>query len=155
MESQFFNVPAIIEDSKVAFIVEEKCIGCGECIAVCKTGAVRFKWSVTSEGLQKKMVEHAFGVYKEKKDTTAYITFLTNMTKDCDCMKTKEKMIPDIGIMASYDPVALDLATMDLTKERNRESLPQMAFPDLDPMLQINHALKLGMGTTSYRLIEI
>lgn len=145
----------IIEEGDVAYIVEEKCIGCGECIAVCKPGAVKFSWDASSESMQKKMVEHAFGVYCEKKDNMAFVNFLTNMTKDCDCMKSKEKMIPDIGILASFDPIALDMATIDLTSQRNQESLPKLAFPELNPYVQIDHAVKLGMGSREYNLIEI
>ncbi len=145
----------ILENDGTAFIQEEKCIGCGECIAVCKTGAVQFSWDATSENMQKKMVEHAYGVHLEMKEKLAYITFLTNMTKDCDCMKSKEKMIPDIGILASYDPIALDMATLDLTQQKNRENLSKLAFPQHDPLIQINHGVKLGMGSKEYSLKEI
>ncbi len=145
----------ILDNDGVAFIQEEKCIGCGECIAVCKSGAVQFSWDVTSENLQKKMVEHAFGVHVEMKDRMAYMTFLTNMTKDCDCLKSKEKMIPDIGIVASFDPIALDMATLDLTQQKNQENLSKLAFPQHDPMIQIEHGVKLGMGSKEYNLVEI
>ncbi len=145
----------ILENDGTAFIEEEKCIGCGECIAVCKTGAVQFSWDATSENMQKKMVEHAFGIHVEMKEKLAYMTFLTNMTKDCDCMKSKEKMIPDIGILASFDPIALDMATLDLTQQKNQENLSKLAFPQHDPLIQIDHGVKLGMGSKEYTLKEI
>ncbi|MBU2510308.1 DUF362 domain-containing protein [bacterium] len=145
----------ILENDGAAFIQEEKCIGCGECLAVCKTGAVQFTWDASSDNMQKKMVEHAYGVYLEKKDSMAYITFLTNMTKDCDCLKSKEKMVPDMGIMASFDPIALDMATLDLTRQRYQQNLSKLAYPDRNPMVQIDHGVKLGMGSKEYRLVEI
>lgn len=145
----------IVEHDNVAFITEEKCIGCGECIAVCKPGAVGFKWHTTSENLQKKMMEHAFGVFLEKKEKLAYLTFMTNMTKDCDCMKSKDKLIPDIGILASLDPIALDMATLDLTKEQCSENLSKLAHPHVDPLIQINHGVKLGMGSKEYKLVRL
>ena len=145
----------ILENDGAAFIQEEKCIGCGECLAVCKTGAVQFTWDASSENMQKKMVEHAYGVYLEKKESMAYMTYLTNMTKDCDCLKSKEKMIPDIGIAASFDPIALDMATLDLTQQRYQENLSKLAYPDRDPMVQIDHGVKLGMGSKEYRLVEL
>jgi len=138
-----------------AFINEEKCIGCGECIAVCKQDAVKFKWDASSEMLQKKMVEHAFGIFTEMKDRIIYINFLTNMTKDCDCMKSKEKLIDDIGILASYDPVALEKASLDFTAKKNEDNLSKMSFPNHNPLVQINHAIKLGMGTQDYKIVEV
>lgn len=145
----------IIENDGVALILQEKCIGCGECLAVCKPGAVQFTWDATSENMQKKMVEHAYGVYCEKKESMAYLTFLTNMTKDCDCMKSKEKLIPDIGIAASFDPIALDMATLDLTRQHNPDNLSRLAFPQRNPLIQIEHGIKLGMGSKDYRLVPI
>lgn len=145
----------ILENEGVAFIQEEDCIGCGECLALCKSGAVEFSWSATSENLQKKMVEHAYGVFVEMKESMGYMTFLTNMTRECDCLKTKEKMVPDIGIMASMDPIALDMATLDMTQQRFQDNLSKLAFPDRDPLIQINHGVKLGMGSKEYKLVEI
>jgi uncharacterized Fe-S center protein len=146
---------AIIEKNEKAFILDEKCIGCGECIAVCKPGAVKFQWDSTSEMLQKKMVEHAYGIFVEKRGSIAYINFLLSMTSDCDCMAPKKKFLDDIGILASFDPVAIDLATLDLTKQYHGDNISKLAFPHLDPMIQIDHAKKLGMGNTSYKIIEI
>ena len=145
---------AIIEKDGKALILKDKCIGCGECLAVCKPGAVKFKWDSSSEILQKKMVEHAYGIFLEKKGCIAYMNFLLSMTSDCDCMAPREKFLDDIGILASFDPVAIDLATLDLTKKYNSENITRLAFPNLDPMIQINHAIKLGMGNTSYTIIE-
>jgi hypothetical protein len=70
-------------------------------------------------------------------------------------MKTKEKLIPDIGIVAALDPIALDMATLDLTRKYNPDNLSRMAFPQRDPLIQIEHGVKLGMGSKQYRLVEI
>ena len=145
----------IVEKEEKAFIIEEKCIGCGECLALCQQDAVKFSWDASSHNLQKKMVEHAYGVFCEKKGSLAFMNFLVNMTKDCDCMKSKEKFIKDIGILASFDPVALDTATLDLTRKHNKDNLSKLAYPNVDPMIQIHHAEKLGMGTSGFRLVEI
>ena len=146
---------AIIEKDEKAFIIKERCIGCGECVAICKQDAVGFSWDATSEDLQKRMVEHALGVVRAKQGGVACINFLINMTKDCDCMPSKETFIDDIGILASFDPVAIDMATLDLTKKYNQENISKLSYPEYDPMIQLNHAEKLGMGSTHYTLIEI
>jgi len=146
---------AIIEQAEKAFIVAEKCIGCGECLTVCKPGAVTLRWDATSEILQKKMVEHAYGLYREKKDDLIYFNFMLNMTKDCDCMASKEKMVGDLGILVSHDPVAIEKATLDLTAKAYQKNIGQLAFPQHDPMIQINHAIKLGMGNPDYELVTV
>jgi uncharacterized Fe-S center protein len=74
-------------------------------------------------------------------------------------------MISDIGMFASFDPVALDLAcaeacmkmprTADYTFEGNTGDL----FTDFHPVTnwraQIDHGKKIGLGTDEYDLIEI
>ncbi|HNR88156.1 MAG TPA: DUF362 domain-containing protein [Spirochaetota bacterium] len=146
---------AVVERDGKAFILTEKCIGCGECIAVCAFDAVGFEWDQTSEVLQKKMVEHACAICREKKDRIAYVTFLTSMTRDCDCMTSKTKLIDDIGIVASFDPVAIDTATLDLTARFAGENLSRLSYPQYDPLVQVRHAEKLGMGSMAYELVEV
>ena len=149
-------VDAIIEQEGKAFIVQEKCIGCGECIAVCRFGAVSFDFASESEFLQKSMAEHAYGVVKDKPGKCFYFNVLIDMTKGCDCYSTKqEKCIADIGMLASPDPVAIDMATLDLTTQANGQSLAEISFPHLNSLIQLQHAEKIGMGSMTYQLIEI
>ncbi len=153
---QWCPVEAIIEREDKAFIIREKCIGCGECLAVCRFGAVSFNWEIESAHLQKSMAEHAYGVIKNKSGKCFYFNVLIDMTEGCDCYSTSQKKcIPDIGILASNDPVAIDMATLDLTEKFNQKSLASIAFPQVDPLIQLYHAEKLGMGSLSYELVEI
>jgi uncharacterized Fe-S center protein len=138
-----------------ASIIKEACIGCGECITVCKPGAVSNSWDGTSEDLQRKMVEHALAIHKSMEGKIFYINYLITMTRDCDCMVNKTPLIDDIGILASSDPVALDSASIELTREANGTSLPELSYPQYDPWIQVNHAQKLGMGSREYTLIEV
>jgi uncharacterized protein len=147
---------AIGERDGKSFIIEEKCIGCGECIAVCRFDAVKYDFGIESVELQKSMAEHAWGVVKDKPGKCFYFNVLADMTKDCDCFSTKqEKLIPDIGILGSGDPVALDMATLDLIRQREGKDLGELSYPKLDPMVQIRHAEKMGMGTTRYALQRV
>jgi uncharacterized Fe-S center protein len=147
---------AVIEKKGKAFILKEKCIGCGECLAVCPQDAVAYDWGVESEDLQKRMVEHALGIVREKRGKLFFFNFLFTMTRDCDCMDiVQQPLIPDIGILASADPVAIDQATLDLTFAENAKNLGRISFPNLDPEIQLRHGEKLGLGSRKYKLIKI
>ena len=146
----------IIEKNGKAFIVSENCIGCGECLAVCRFDAVKYDWNAESGFTQKSMAEHAFGILKGKAGKSLFINVLVDMTNDCDCFSVKqEKCIPDIGILASFDPVAIDKATLDLTAQKNGKTLAEMAHARNDAMIQIGHAAKIGMGSWEYELITV
>jgi len=147
---------AIIKHSDYVVIDEEKCIGCGECLAVCKYNAVKYNFAVESEELQKRMAEYALGAIIDKKDKCLFINVLANMTSQCDCMAvTQTPIIKDIGILAGYDPVAIDQATLDLTRENNEADLGRMSSSHLDPEIQLIHAEKIGLGNRDYELIKI
>jgi len=147
---------AIIEKAGKAWIVAEKCIGCGECLAVCRFDAVKYDWGAEPGYLQKSMAEHAYGVVKEKAGKCFYINVLVDMTKDCDCFGVDQpKLIPDIGILASIDPVAVDKATLDITADIHRQTLAELSYIKQNAMIQITHAAKIGMGSLEYELIEV
>jgi uncharacterized Fe-S center protein len=139
-----------------AFIDESKCIGCGECLAVCRYDAIQYNWGTESEPLQKRMVEHAYGAVKNKPGKCFYLNVLVDMTHDCDCFDIDQpKLIPDIGILGSFDPVAVDKATLDLTAQANGVSLSHQTYPELNPLVQLEYAAKLGMGSMEYELERI
>jgi uncharacterized protein len=149
---------AIGEREGVSYIASEKCIGCGECIAVCRFEAIKYDFGKESVELQKSMAEHAHGAVKDKLGKCFFFNVLVDMTKDCDCLQApQEKVMPDIGILGSDDPVALDMAALDLTRERGGagRDLSHLSYPELDPMVQIRHAEALGMGTTRYALEHV
>lgn len=131
------------------------CIGCGECITVCKFNAVAFRWDGASADLQRRMAEHACGLARAMAGRLVFFNFLMDMTRDCDCMGGSPKVMADIGILASTDPVAIDMATLDLTRARGGKDLAAATRPELDPMIQINHGAGLGMGTKEYVLKEL
>ncbi|MDL2280794.1 DUF362 domain-containing protein [Selenomonadales bacterium OttesenSCG-928-I06] len=147
---------AITEKDEKAYIDSSKCIGCGECIAVCNFDAVTYDYNNDSEFVQKSMAEYAYGAVKDKKNKIFYFNVLINMTKECDCYaENQPKLIPDVGILASSDPVAIDKATLDLTCEANGQNLGEIAFSYHDPLIQIKHAEKIGMGSSEYELVVV
>ena len=141
-----------------AGIDRDKCIGCGECVAVCRFGAVKYDWGIEDRILQKNIAEHALGVVKGKKDRLAFFNFVISVTGDCDCFDREgmPNIADDIGIFASTDPVAVDKASIDIVQSRTGKTIARLLENDkLDPRYQIEHAEHIGLGTTDYELIEI
>jgi uncharacterized Fe-S center protein len=141
-----------------AHIDQDKCIGCAECVAVCRFNAVKHDWNTESQILQKNIAEHALGVLKGKEDRAVFFNFVISVTKDCDCFDTANmpRIVEDIGIAASTDPLAVDKASLDLIEAGGDEKLPELIKNgELDPRHQIEHAERIGLGSTNYKLIEI
>jgi len=137
---------------KKAILVKERCIGCGECTVACRPGAIDIKYDENVVKFQEKMVEYALGVKEAVNSRIVYLNFLEHVTKNCDCMSKEEAPIaPDIGILCSMDPVAIDKASIDLVGiDRFKE-----AFPGIDPLAQIRHSEKIKLGAGIYELVEI
>jgi uncharacterized Fe-S center protein len=145
---------AIEEAGDAVRILEEKCIGCGECLTTCRFDAVRFNWEMDKTRIQELSAEHALGVVKGKK--TFFINYLINFTKDCDCFGTaKERIIDDIGILASADPVAIDEASMRLIEEKSGRALSDLTHAGLDPRVQTRHGEKIGLGSRKFELVRL
>jgi len=141
-----------------AHIDQDKCIGCAECMAFCRFNAVECSWGMETEVLQQSIAEYAMGVLKNKKEKAVFFNFIMSVTKDCDCFDTPDmrKIVEDIGIVASTDPVAADKAALDLVEKKAGRKLHELIEnPELDPNCQIRHAETIGLGTSDYELIEI
>jgi len=134
-----------------------KCIGCGECVASCNFNAIEVSWAGSPSSVQEKIVEYFYGVWKDKKDKIIFFNFAIDISPNCDCYAWNEPPIcPDIGLLASYDPVALDAACTDLvnsasgSKDKWRE-----IYPDIDWSVQLSYAEHLGIGKRNYKLVEV
>jgi len=141
-----------------AHIDRDKCISCAECLAVCRFGAVKCKWGQECEILQKSIAEYALGVLKGKENQAAFFNYIISVTADCDCMDRPNlrKIVEDVGIAASTDPVAVDKAALDLVEEKAGRKLPELLRNDkLSPRFQIEHAERIGLGSADYQLIEV
>ncbi|MCP4600921.1 MAG: DUF362 domain-containing protein [Proteobacteria bacterium] len=145
-----------IQIEERAEIDKSKCIGCGECVAVCQDGAVKFEWSIMGRELQERIVEHAAAVVRSKPGRICYVTVAQKITKDCDCLGIDQKpLLDDIGILASFDPVAIDQAVLDLIKQNAGCTLESMSYPKTDSAIQIRYAESLGLGDSNYNLVTI
>ena len=64
-------------------------------------------------------------------------------------------MAPDIGVLASTDLVAIEVASLEIFERKVGRSLREKTYPGLDPWIQIRHAEKLGLGSREYELAEV
>ncbi len=167
------NFKAISLDSGKAAIDGEKCSGCGECISVCRFDAIASNWDTDLIDMHEKMAEYAAGAVSNKKGKVFYLNFLINITPECDCIPSSAGyLVPDIGILGSFDPVAIDKASEDLINQtpaidynlkpmadydRSFEKTDKfrMAHPEVKKNAQLEHAVKMGMGRAEYELVEV
>jgi uncharacterized Fe-S center protein len=155
--------------NKKAHVDKKKCIGCAECVSSCNYGAIKINWDDPMDLLQEKIVEFAYAVLNEKRGKTAHMSFLTNITPDCDCPPWSDAyLVHDIGILSSHDPVALDQATINLINAQPgnpNSKLPKKglapgsdkfrALENIDYNIQLEYAEELGLGTRQYKLKNI
>jgi uncharacterized Fe-S center protein len=147
---------AISLKQDLAVIDSQRCIGCGECLTMCRFDAIRYDWKMREQDLQQRMAEHALGSVIGKQGKVGCLNFLLSVTKDCDCLNVRQEPIfPDIGILASTDPVAIDAASLDLIRERTGKPLSDWAYPDVDPHVQIAHGESIGLGSAAYDLVTV
>ncbi|MFW6376232.1 MAG: DUF362 domain-containing protein [Thermoplasmatota archaeon] len=151
---------AIEVDDKAEIDLGE-CIGCGECKIVCPEGAIKVEDSSSNVELQEKISEFAHGSLLGKYDKSMFFNFVMDVTPECDCPPWRSyPMVPDIGIVASKDPVAVEQAAFDLVKDEKGRDYDSGVDKfreehDVDPTAQIVHAEKIGMGEREYELIDI
>jgi len=145
-----------IRQAQGCVIIDDKtCIGCGECVAVCKFGAIKWRWDDDSDRVQKKMAEYAHATAQLFKGKIGFLNFLIKVTKDCDCMsKDQPRIVEDIGILASCDAVAIDQASADLISKAAKKDVLRSAY-DIDWSVQLRHGEEIGLGRGLYNLIEI
>jgi uncharacterized Fe-S center protein len=146
---------AAITIKEVAVLDQPRCIGCGECYAFCPHGAVGFNWSTTSTDLQRKMAEYCLAFHKEKPGRVAYLSFITRVTQNCDCLaKSADVCLPDLGVVGSFDPVAIDAATIDLLKDRHGRDVIGEFWPQVSSRTQLDYGQQIGLGSTDYNVIR-
>ncbi|MEN6396228.1 MAG: DUF362 domain-containing protein, partial [Methanoregula sp.] len=112
---------------------------------------------------------YAYGAVQGKANKIGYISFLTRITPDCDCVPWSDaSIVPDIGILASKDPVAIDAAACDLVNQQQGYAESFLSAhhhpgedkfsglrPNTDGPRQLRYAEELGMGTRDYELIRL
>ena len=160
---------------KKAVIDYSKCVGCGQCVALCQyAAAVLAEWD-TSEVLNCKIAEYTKAVLQGKPNF--HISLIMNVSPECDCWGHNDvPLVPDLGMMASFDPVALDQACADLVNnapvingwrkeeepcscgcnhEHGHDELFKHIHPDTDWESGLQYAQEIGLGSREYELVEV
>ena len=85
-----------------------------------------------------------------------YINVMNRLSVDCDCDgNPAEPDIHDIGILASYDPVAPDQACVDLIYEAEGNEALVNRMESLHGIHTLEHAEEIGLGSRAYELVNI
>ncbi len=153
-------------------INDHHCRYCMHCTRSCPTQAL------TMDQPEEKFRDFQAGMAVVVKETLAtfapenlyYITMLMNITPLCDCWGFSTRpLVPDVGIVASDDIVAIEQASLDLIKAENLipGTLPDQFCPPgdsghlfqrihgKDPYEQVRQVAKAGLGSSEYTLVEV
>ena len=158
----------IIENGK-AHIDHDKCVGCGRCIAVCPKDAVQINWDESTTNLNYKIAEYTKAVVDGR--PCFHISLVIDVSPNCDCRSENDMaIVPNVGMFASFDPVALDMACVDAVNAQTplRGSAAdgahghehehdhfQRIHPDTNWRSCLEHGEKIGIGSRQYELIKI
>lgn len=158
---------AITVVDKKAGIDYSRCVGCGRCIGECPMDAVRAIEDESNVVLNYKIAEYAHAVLKDRPHF--HISLVMDVSPNCDCHSENDApIIPNVGMFASFDPVALDMACADAVNRQTvlagsvLSELPDHhhdhftnIYPESNWMAAVDHGAKLGLGSKEYQLIEI
>ncbi len=170
---------AISFDEGKAQIDSDKCVGCGRCIHACRTEAIYQPVGSANEDLCKKIAEYTKAVVQGRPQF--HINIVNQVSPYCDCHGENDApIIPDVGMFASFDPVALDMACADACNAQPAyansvlgENLMSHGchehhgivehdgdrfthtFPTTDWRVTLEHGEKLGVGTREYELVTV
>jgi uncharacterized protein len=165
---EYCPVSAMFIRDQRAFVDEVICIGCNYCLANCPDSSIRLDQEALGPFMER-MVEYAYGAVKNKQGKVGYINFLMDITPDCDCEAFSDTpIVPDVGILASNDPVAIDTASYDLVNQQiglegtildhhNQKGKDKFrgVWEEVDGRIQLSYAEDIGLGTTQYELIRL
>jgi uncharacterized Fe-S center protein len=159
------------EDGKAA-IDYGKCVGCGRCLGVCNFNAIYSRYDSANAELNCKMAEYAKAVVDGRPQF--HISLVLDFSPYCDCHSENDApILPDVGMFASFDPVALDQACVDACLRQSPlpgsllyDSMHAEGFcdrhdhflnttPETDWESCLDHAVKIGLGTRDYELITV
>ena len=159
----------VIENKKCT-IDHSRCVGCGRCVDICPKDAIQSSFDAKSEILNAKIAEYTKAVVDGR--PSFHISIVRDISPNCDCHAENDApIVPDVGMFASFDPVALDVACADAVNRQPvlpHSQLGETAHcdhddhdhfhavhPDTDWRSGIVHAVKLGLGNEQYELITV
>lgn len=115
-------------------------------------------WGGDQTGFTESMAEAGKSVsdYLGNGERIVYVNVLNNISIDCDCDgNPAEPDIHDIGIVASYDPVAIDQACIDLAFAAEGSESLQNRVESRNGLHTLEHAEEIGLGSRTYQLANL
>ena len=157
---------------KKASINHENCVGCGRCIGVCPKDAIEATFDASNKNLNCKMAEYTKAICQNR--PCFHIALVCDVSPNCDCHAENDiPIIPDVGMFASFDPLALDQACVDaclkaepLPNSQLTDNMKQADFCDHHDHFEnttvnseyktcLQHAEKIGLGSREYEIITV
>ena len=146
------------------------CVGCGRCLGACNFDAIEFDNDHANAILNYRMAEYAKAVVDGRPNF--HISLVVDVSPNCDChCENDAPILPDIGMFASFDPLALDQACVDaclaadplpgtqLTEHLAEGHHHHDHFTNSNPESEwktcLEHAEKIGLGSRKYELIRV
>ena len=143
------------------------CAGCGRCLHACPAGAITSSDARSNELLGCKIAEYTKAVVDGRPHF--HISLVRDVSPCCDCYNNNDlPIVPDVGMFASFDPVALDLACaeavmgqpinpgsqLDLAKKEGQDYF-LTSSPGSNWRSQLTHGEKIGLGQACYELVNV
>lgn len=151
---------------------KDNCVGCGRCLGACNFDAIVFDNENANEVLNCKMAEYTKAVVDGR--PCFHISLIVDVSPNCDCHGENDApILPNIGMFASTDPLALDQACVDACLKADPLPGSQLADHLADPHFHhhhdhftnsapesewrscLDHAEKIGLGSREYELIKM
>ena len=160
------------EATKKMQVNAENCLGCGRCLGACNFDAIQFVNDAATKELNCRMAEYAKAVVDGRPNF--HISLIVDVSPYCDCHGENDApILPNVGMLASFDPLALDQACADLCLKQ--QPLPNSVLSDnmkkadfcdhhdhfenttVDSEYKscLEHGEEIGLGSREYELIEI
>jgi uncharacterized Fe-S center protein len=158
VEACRFKALSLVEEKMVRD--DDKCLDCSHCVYLCPEDVYSLP-AGAKERFQVSLAHAAAGVLGRFQSNVAFINFVQDVTRQCDCVSPSGfPVVPDIGILASTDVVAVDKASLDLiAQSKPLGKFADISSPDIlgkingtDSLIQVRTAHELGLGNMTYEL---
>ena len=159
-------------ETRKMHVDKEHCVGCGRCVGACNFDAIDFEDPNSNQMLNYRIAEYAKAVVDGRPQF--HISLVMDISPNCDChVENDAPILPDVGMFASFDPLALDQACVDacmkcepLPNSQLGEHMRDPHFvdhhdhftnstPESEWQSCLSHAEKIGLGTRDYELIRL